>query len=415
MGFFNSLRTFWTNDGKGVNGRASDTVVAHIMTGGRVCDLINTATEEGQRTAYDLCAPIRAIIDYKVLAAQEARFQLVNAQGEEVNRPKELARLQMMNPRHTLLDIVGEAEFFVQLFGTAYLVRVRPVGMRRSNAASYYVLPPSKVQQVDDTGAAPSFDILNYVKEYTVTLPNGTVSTFEAEDVFPMFDTSEARRCDTLEELGNLSRMTALRDEVNAFALGYDAVADLMRHRGMLGLLSLDLNDPTDAINTTIGKEVDRMQEQLRQRYGAKSDQYKVAISKLKADYVEMSSKITDLGIPPLLKGAKDEIAYVYGVPAVLLDVQDTTFNNYGKARIAFFVNTIAPEVAKICRTISAAAELPEGLTLKPYFDHLPEFKESKRQHAQGLLQTANGLAKLLEYGVITVEDAKQQYNEYID
>lgn len=375
-------------------------------TGGR----INTSTPYGQAQAYASCSIVSAIVAKKVSAISDARYWAQDLEGNDLSsQPADVQRMMQPNPYQTLSELVCMVEFFTQVFGKAYLLRVEPQGF--SGEFELYVVPNpwvtenEKVTPDVDNPFAP----LSHIRDYTLTLVGGATLTVSKDQMTEIGDVTYAPN-----RLGGaVSRLVSLEEPVNTFVASYEAANELLVNRGMLGLLSLTSGDTmTDTIVPMTKKEKEDVMAQMRQ-YGILRGQMHIAVTMFNASYIPLSSNITDLGLTDIQRGCKRDIAYTYQVPSILLDVEGSTFSNYGQAKIEFYVGDIIPSAKHILRALNRLYGF-EGFTVNPFFDHLEMFQEAKRQQAAGLTSLVTALTTAVQTGLMGAAEAREELQKYL-
>lgn len=368
---------------------------------------IDTSTSEGQAKAFASCSILTSIVTKKVSAMSDARYWAQDEKGNDIEKPEVIARMQNPNKYQTLSEFVCMIEFFAQIFGKAYIVKVAPVGFESD--FELYVIPNLMVTENEEDVSEASFAPNSDIKNYTVSLGGGYQVTVDKEDMFIVNDATYS-----LNKMGGaLSRMVALQYPINTFISSYDAVNELLVNRGMLGIISLMSDDPaTDNIIPATRDDKEALQEQLN-KYGVLKGRLKYAITSFKASYVPISSTISDLGLTDIQRSCKKDIAYTYQVPSILLDVEGSTYSNFGEAKLEFYTNDIIPSARNIMAVINKIYN-NEGFAVKPFFDHLELFQDAKRQQAAGMSSLVSALAQAIQVGIMSEEEAKNELQKYI-
>lgn len=368
---------------------------------------IHTNTVLGQAMAFRRCSIIQAIMYEKTAAIKEARWWFMDENGKEVTKTKEKDRISQPNAFQSLPEFVSQIEFFSQIFGKAYIAKMPIVGI---NDFSLYVIPNPLVTENQKTAGiipfAPRGDILNY----TVNIGNGEYLTLEPEDIVVVNDVSSS-----LDRFGYAdSRLVSLAKPINTFIASYDATHELLVNRGMLGIITLETG--SDPIATTksplVKSEKEELQKQLR-LYGITKEQLKYAITSYKAGYVQISSNISDLGLTDIQNSCKKDIAYIYQIPSVMLDVAGSTFSNYAEAKKKFYTSDIQPAAGHIGEVLSQIYGF-KGFKLTPSFDHIDIFQDAKRQQAAGMTSLVTALISAKLNGLMTDDEARNELNKYL-
>lgn len=370
--------------------------------------IINTGEKTGQAKAYSLCSPVSSVITKKCSAIKNMRLAATTVNGEDINKPDAIRTMMKPNSIQGIADFVACVEAMTQIFGKAYIVRIESVGF--AGSFELYVIPNILVTENISISTFPSFDPDANVIDYTITICNSSMKIAK-ENMFIVNDS-----CYNLNSCGgSLSRMTALMNPINTFVSSYEATQDLMINRGMLAIISLTSGSGDtirDSALPETAKEKGNIQQALK-KYGTRSDQLKYAITSMNAAVSPVSSTISDLGLTDVQKACKKDIADVYQVPSVLLDVEGSTYANAKEAKLILYNDAIIPEANNIFNVLNRIYGFEE-FKVMPYYDHLELFQDAKREQAAGLTNLVTALNNAISGGLMTNEEAKNELLKYI-
>lgn len=369
---------------------------------------IDTRGKAGQAKAYALCSPLMSVISKKCAAIKNLRLAVTTDDGEDLERPDAVRTMSHPNSVQGIADFVAYIEAMTQIFGKAYIVRIESVGV--PEYFELFVVPNLCVTENAAISPALSFMPDADIVDYTVTIC-GSSMKIAKEDMFIVRDASyDLNVCG-----GNISRMVSLQKPVNTFVASYEAVHELMVNRGMLAIISLT-SGSGDIIRDANLPETESEKKNIQQafrKYGIRADQFKYAITSMNAAVSPVSSTITDLGLTDVQKACKKEIADIYQVPSVLLDVEGSTYANAKEAKTILYNDAIIPEANNIFSVLNRIYGF-EDFKVMPYYDHLELFQESKREQAAGMTNLVNALNNAVSGGLMTTEQAKTELLKYI-
>lgn len=369
---------------------------------------IDTRGKAGQAKAYALCSPLMSVISKKCAAIKNLRLAATTEDGEDLERPDAVRTISHPNSVQGIADFVAHIEAMTQIFGKAYIVRMESAGF--PEAFELFVVPNLCVTENAAISPALSFMPDADIVDYTVTIC-GSSMKIAKEDMFIVRDASyDLNACG-----GNISRMVSLQKPVNTFVASYEAVHELMINRGMLAIISLT-SGSGDIIRDARLPETESEKKNIQQafrKYGIRADQFKYAITSMNAAVSPVSSTITDLGLTDVQKACKKEIADIYQVPSVLLDVEGSTYANAKEAKAILYNDAIIPEANNIFYVLNRIYGF-EDFKVMPYYDHLELFQESKREQAAGMTNLVNALNNAVSGGLMTTEQAKTELLKYI-
>ena len=369
---------------------------------------IDTRGKAGQAKAYALCSPLMSVISKKCAAIKNLRLAATTEDGEDLERPDAVRTISHPNSVQGIAGFVAHIEAMTQIFGKAYIVRMESAGF--PGAFELFVAPNLCVTENAAISPALSFMPDADIVDYTVAIC-GSSMKIAKEDMFIVRDASyDLNACG-----GNISRMVSLQKPVNTFVASYESVHELMVNRGMLAIISLT-SGSGDIIRDARLPETESEKKNIQQafrKYGIRSDQFKYAITSMNAAVSPVSSTITDLGLTDVQKACKKEIADIYQVPSVLLDVEGSTYANAKEAKTILYNDAIIPEANNIFSVLNRIYGF-EDFKVMPYYDHLELFQESKREQAAGMANLVNALNNAVSGGLMTTEQAKTELLKYI-
>lgn len=368
---------------------------------------IDTSTPDGQAAAFASCSILASIITKKVSAIADARYWAQDDEGNDIQRPEALNKMQRPNKYQTLSEFVCMIEFFSQIFGKAYIVKIAPIGFESD--FELYVVPNLMVTENEQAIIEATFAPYADIKDYTITLESGYQITIDKDNMFAVNDVTYS-----LNHMGgSTSRMESLQYPINTFISSYDAVNELLVNRGMLGIISLMSDDPTTTLSSPFTKKDKQELEEGLNKYGVLKGRLKYAITAFKASYIPISSTIADLGLTDIQRNCKKDIAYTYQVPSILLDVEGSTYSNFGEAKLEFYTNDIIPSARNIMSVLNSIYG-NEGFAIKPFFDHLELFQDAKRQQAAGMVSLVSALNQAVQTGLMSLPDAQNELQKYM-
>lgn len=369
---------------------------------------IDTSTPEGQAFAFASCSILTSIVTKKVSAMADARYWVLDDEGNDVGKPEILERMRRPNQYQTLSEFVCMIEFFSQIFGKAYVAKIAPVGFE--SEFELYVVPNLMVTENCRVIAEASFAPRADIEDYTLSLGSGYQLNLSKEEMFEVHDATYA-----LNKMGgSVSRLVSLQYPVNTFISSYEAVNELLVNRGMLGIVSLMSEDPATSLATPNTKQDKQdLYDSLNHKFGLLKNQLRYPVTAFKAAYVPISSTISDLGLTDIQRNCKKDIAYTYQVPSILLDVEGSTYSNLGEAKLEFYTNDIIPSARNILSVVNKIYG-NEGAFVMPAFDHLELFQDAKRQQAAGMVSLVSALNQAAQTGLMTMEDAQRELQKYM-
>lgn len=406
MRFFGYDITRATNSDKVVREIRMNPVFSMLGVGS---DGINTSTPLGQAKAYACCSVLMSVIIKKVNAIKNMRLMTVNDAGEDVGNKDAIKAISQPNSYQHIEDFVAVVNLMVNVFGRAYIMKVDAIGV--DGAFELFVVPNLCVTENESAMQSISFEQHGNIRDYTVTIDSLQL-TVDRDHMFVIYDST----CEMSLFGGyGISRMVSLKEQINTFVSSYDATHELMVNRGMLAIISLTSGNGDFLKDVTLpqtASEKEKVQEALN-RYGIIHNKMKYAITNLNASVVPVSSTIKDLGLTDVQRSSKKDIADVYQVPSVLLDVEGSTYANAKEAKMILYTDAIIPEANNIFRTLNKIYGF-EDFNVMPYYDHLELFQEAKRQQAAGMTNLVSALTNAVNSGLMNQQEARAELDKYL-
>ena len=372
---------------------------------GSRADYINTLTPMGQARAFERCSILASIITKKVSAISDARYWVKDQEGNDVEGTDILDKMRNPNPYQTLPEFVCMVEFFSQIFGKAYIVKLDAIG---TGAFELYVVPNILVTENEKLEQEISFAPQSNIESYYINV-NGLSFKVDTEHMFVVNDVTYSMN----QMGGSVSRLAALQYPINTFVASYDAVNELLVNRGMLAIISMKAENPAVTMKMGATKEEKQELEQQLNRYGILRGKMKYAITGYDVACVPVSSSISDLGISEIQLNCKKDIAYTYQVPAIMLDMADSKYANLAQAKLDFYTNDIIPAAKNIMATMNRIYG-NDKYTVQAFFDHLDLFQEAKRQQAAGMVSLVSALNQSMQSGLMNVQEAREQLDKFL-
>lgn len=372
---------------------------------GSRADYINTLTPMGQARAFERCSILASIITKKVSAISDARYWVKDQEGNDVEGTDILDKMRNPNPYQTLPEFVCMVEFFSQIFGKAYIVKLDAIG---TGSFELYVVPNILVTENEKLEQQISFAPRSNIESYYINV-NGISFKVDAEHMFVVNDVTYSMN----QMGGSVSRLAALQYPINTFVASYDAVNELLVNRGMLAIISMKADNPAVTMKMAATKEEKQELEEQLNRYGILRGKMKYAITGYDVACVPVSSSISDLGISEIQLNCKKDIAYTYQVPAIMLDMADSKYANLAQAKLDFYTNDIIPAAKNIMGTMNRIYGNDE-YTVQAFFDHLDLFQEAKRQQAAGMVSLVSALNQSMQTGLMNLQEAREQLDKFL-
>jgi HK97 family phage portal protein len=182
-----------------------------------------------------------------------------------------------------------------------------------------------------------------------------------------------------------------------------DATSNLIKNGGMGGILSVTAQNDFASVKLTENAE-----KEIREKFSGGNNYGKMAVIGYPFTYTKVGLNAQELGIIDFYKFDLIDVCRIFSVPSPLLnDTEHSTYNNILEAEKRFYRNVIIPEMNEFCDSITKLILEPLKLRGIPncYFWY-------STRHILALqndvYMTIENELKLLEAGIVTIEDVKK-------
>ena len=366
----------------------------------------DTRTISGQAWAYNNCPAVNTVINKKVRAFLNARWVIVDQNGDIAKRQdiplhKLIAR---PNPLQTWYEFVAQAKIYEQVFGEVWILPVNPSGWKdNSKAGSIWVVPNWIITEKITGKIFNQSQLTGVVERYDINV-GGQSLQVEPDKILRIRDTSIPTTEDFKTMLHGQSRLYPMTDPVSNVVAAYEARNVLITRKGALGILSNDGRDVGGTIPLK-PKEKSELQSDF-QTYGMSREQFQVIITNASLKWQAMTFPTKDLMLFEEVMDDTRAIADAYDFPMFLLGFKDgSTFTNVGEAKKTLYQDAIIPESFSFCLAFTNFFNLPDGLSLKASYDHLEIFQRSRKDIADAVRLLNQGMVTAYQNKVITIQE----------
>lgn len=353
-----------------------------------------------QSNAYDSCPPLQAVINKKAQAITKGRLISINEKEQPIDSigfNEAIKIINKPNKYQTKNQFLRTLETFIQVYGTAFVYKVKPIGF---NKISGLIIIPNNCLTVSYN--KPS-NILsnnaNLIRYYSITI-FGETFMIQNEDVNLIYEIQDSSvNLTNGHEFEAKSRIDALRKPIENIVGSLESRNHLIIKRGADGMISPEKQDATSQALTDV-TEIQKSYE----KYGLLSNQYHTYLAPIAMKYTKFGMNVRDLGLFDGENADHRTIAEAYGVPIPLLGLPDTTkFNTYKEAKIEFYEETITSDAEIISQAFDVIFD-SEKNGYRFYFDYsnLEFMQKSEKDKADGLNSLIDAYMKLYQQGNIT-------------
>jgi hypothetical protein len=341
--------------------------------------------------AYKRCAPVTAIINRKAQAFINGKTQILNSAGNQSQSPqaKQLKKLlKKPNAIQNWDQFEAQLYIYMQIFGYAVILPIKPFGFPNIDATSLWNIPPHMLEIEESDGVFYRADGSKLFKKVTLVYKNTRVA-LDPESLWIMKDFTPSLDSVALPE----SRLCSLEMCVNNIIGAYESRNVLINRRGAQGIFSSDKQDQSGTVALTkLRKEA--LQEDYRQ-FGLLRKQWQIIISNAAVKWQNMGYATKDL---MLFEEIEDDIMRVcdsFNYPYPLLSSNRTNSlggNNIGESKTLLYQDAIMPEACSIYTQWNLFLGLDEyNITMSKDYSDIAALKEDKVKLGHGTLQHEQG------------------------
>lgn len=354
---------------------------------------------------------INAVINLKARVFSQGVVRAFNVKtGEEIPNDKFVEYFKKPNWFQTQAQFTRQSKVYREIFGNEYLYGVAPVGMPE-RLKQLYTIPPEwvNVKYKSDTLFFLEAEQPKGALKYWVQQDNSKIP-LELDNLIHNMDNNIDGGKGNKRNKGTfcgISKLSPLSVAVNNMRMAYETRGVLLKNRGAVGILS---NAGTDVSGTIPldSKEVERVQEEYKKRYGALEGQSALLITSANLKYQQMAIPPDKLGLFQEIEEDFNKVLDAYHVPAELfVRSKGATYENQKQARKGLYAETIIPEAVEWLEPISNKYyERSDGnVRLMMDYSHLPVFQEDVKTKAESLGAAIRNLSLLLSDKQITQDE----------
>lgn len=362
--------------------------------------------------AFNSIPELNAVINLKARCFANGRLKTIDAKGNEVDMVPDV--LKKPNWFQDQKEFMRQCKLFHEIHGEEFNYALFPVGFDWTKSKAIYTLPPNLIHQ-EYTENQP-FWVWSEAPEDGVKywyVMNGYKYALDGAQILHMNDNNVT----VLEPNGKgvlrgESKMKGLRPAIKNIKMAYESRGVILKYRGALGILS---NQSTDGVGAGLPldeKEIANIQDKYNQ-YGGLDGQFQAIITSANLKWQQMSVNPDKLGLFQETEEDFNKILDGYGVPSEMFTRQKgATFENQNQARKSIYENTIIPEANEWVSGLNEKFFPNPGVKMIMDYSHLPIFQDDIRMRSETLNNMVTSLSKLLQDGVITVEEYRAEINK---
>lgn len=338
--------------------------------------------------AYNRCPPVSAIINRKAQAFVNGKIWILEVDDDKVSEKpaaKEMARImQRPNPLQSWKDFEAQLYIYMQLFGFAICLPIKPFGFKDKLATSSMWNIPAHWIDFDATQEKFNANGGIALTEIVITY-NGVTTILQISDLIIIRDFTPSFHNHSFLTFPG-SKLNAVDYAINNVIGAYESRNVLINYRGALGILS---GDGGTGQYTPIPMTKDQKETLQRdfKRYGLKNRQFQVILTSAQLKWQQMGYATKDLMLMEEVQESTIQICGNLNFPPFILGLAKTTYNNMDAAEKDLYQNATIPDAESIYEQLSDWFELKAkyGIYLSKDYSHIPVLQEDKESQGRAM------------------------------
>ena len=159
--------------------------------------------------------------------------------------------------------------------------------------------------------------------------------------------------------------------------------------------------------------DLNRLIGKYNGKFGIVNKLYEIMVTNKKVGWINIGANTQQLMLHEEGASCLNEIANTFGLQPDMFS-QGATFDNKEAAKKAAYQDLIIPDSELIAQALTYGI-CPEGVYIKIDFSHVSCLQEDKASNAQSLSNAATAVGNLVNWGLITPDEARLELSNYLD
>ena len=368
------------------------------------------STPSGKAMALRVVQPFAMVADRIGSMMRNGKYYVVDKNDNE--RPRYSDVLDLLNKPNLMQDgkaFLKQVEIYLRVFGYCPIFCLRAT--KKDLPKSMVVIPPEMfhVQGKGNLFSTRKKDEI--IHRAFIKWGNSEVELFE-EDYILVYDSIANYPQQEGDEITFYSAVDTLSPHVRNYMSQLIGRGNLIVNGGPKGILYGD--DTSDTGNAALTpKEADELNKSFKRKFGIVGKLYEVMVTNKKVGWINVGANTQQLMLHEEGTSCMNEIANTMGMQPDMFS-QGATFDNKEAAKKAAYQDLIIPDSELIAQALTDTI-CPEGAFIKIDFSHVSCLQEDKAANAQSLSNAASAVGNLVNWGLITLDEARMELSNYID
>ena len=370
----------------------------------------NMSTNEGKALALQVVQPFAMVADRIGSMMRNGKYYVVDKNDNERPRYKDIeALLAKPNLMQEGKSFLKQIEIYLKVYGFCPIFCLRAT--KRDLPKAMIAIPP-QMFHIEGKGnifsAQTKEDI---VKRAYIKWDNGEINLLD-EDYILIYDSIANYPQQDGDEITFYTPVDTLSPHTRNYMSQLIGRGNLIVNGGPKGILYGD--DTSDTGNAALTpKEADELNKGFKRKFGIVNKLYEVMVTNKKVGWINIGANTQQLMLHEEGASCLNEICNTFGLQPDMFS-QGATFDNKEAAKKAAYQDLIIPDAELISQALTSGI-CPEGVYIKLDFSHISCLQEDKAASAQSLSKAANAVGNLVNWGLITPDEARMELSNYID
>ena len=368
------------------------------------------STNKGKALALQVVQPFAMVADRIGTMMRNGRYYIVDKNDNERPRYRDIEAL--LNKPNLMQDgksFLKQVEVYLRVFGFCPIFCLRAT--KSDLPKAMVVIPPEMfhIEGKSNLFNAQSKD--DIIKRAYIKWGNGEIDLYE-EDYILIYDSIANYPQNNGDEITFYTPVNTLSPHTRNYMSQLIGRGNLIVNGGPKGSLYGD--DTSDTSNAALTpKEADELNKSFKRKFGIVGKLYEVMVTNKKVGWINIGANTQQLMLHEEGASCLNEICNTFGLQPDMFS-QGATFDNKEAAKKAAYQDLIIPDSELIAQALTSSI-CPEGAYIKIDFSHVSCLQEDRSANAQSLSNAANAVGNLVNWGLITPDEARMELSNYID
>lgn len=368
------------------------------------------STNEGKALALKVVQPFGMVADRIGSMMRNGKYYVVDKNDNERPRYKDIeALLAKPNLMQNGKSFLKQVEIMLKVYGFCPIFCLRAT---RSDLPKAMVVIPPELFHIE--GKARLFNAQkkeDIIKRAYIKWGNGEIELYD-EDYILIYDSIANYPQQDGGEITFYTPVDTLSPHTRNYMSQLIGRGNLIVNGGPKGILYGD--DTSDTGNAALTpKEAEELNKNFKRKFGIVGKLYEVMVTNKKVGWINVGANTQQLMLHEEGASCLNEICNTFGLQPDMFS-QGATFDNKEAAKKAAYQDLIIPDSELIAQALTNGI-CPEGVFIKVDFSHVSCLQEDKAANAQSLSNAANAVGNLVNWGLITPDEARMELSNYLD